>query len=321
MKIGLFTVLFADKSLEETLAYVKSVGVDMVEIGTGNYPGNPHCPVDSIIECDDAAAQYKATITGAGLEISALSCHGNPLHPDEGIACAHHEAWRRTLRIAEKLGVPRVIVFSGCPGGPSGGKEPIWVTAPWPDDFAKTLEWQWSEKIIPYWTEEAKVAANHGVTEIAFEMHPNFSVYNPETLLKLRAAAGPAIGANFDPSHLFWQGIDPLAAVRALKGCIWHVHAKDTKIDPYNTMVNGCLDTKSYTDEINRSWIFRTVGYGNSLEWWKAFVSNLRMVGYDLVLSIEHEDSLMSPREGFEKAVALLRQAVITEAPGIAYWA
>lgn len=321
MKVGVLTAAFADMSLEDMLRYVKSVGLDTIEIGTANYPGNPHCPTDEIIASDAAAAAYQKTLADAGMTISALSCHGNPLHPDAAVATAHHDGWRRTLKVAEKLGIPRVVNFSGCPGGPSGGKEPIWVTAPWPDDFAKTLDWQWTEKVIPYWTEEVKVAASHGVTEIAFEMHPNFVVYNPETLLRLRAAAGDAIGANFDPSHLFWQGIDPIAAVRALKGCIWHVHAKDTKICPYNTPVNGVLDTKNYTDEINRSWVFRTVGYGHGQDWWKDFVSNLRLVGYDLVLSIEHEDSLMSSREGFEKAAKFLKDLVINEPAGAAYWA
>jgi sugar phosphate isomerase/epimerase len=152
-------------------------------------------------------------------------------------------------------------------------------------------------------------------------MHPNFVVYNPETLLKLREAAGEAIGANFDPSHLFWQGIDPAYAIRALGDCIWHFHAKDVKIDPYNSMLNGVLDTKSYTDEINRSWIFRTVGYGHGFEVWKHMISQLRLVGYDGVLSIEHEDSLMSPQEGLKKALAFLKEAVIYEPPGEAYWA
>ncbi len=321
MKVGVLTAAFADQSLEDMLRYVKSVGLDTVEIGTGNYPGNPHCPVDELIESDAAVEKYKKIFADAGVTISALSCHGNPLHPDGAIATAHHDGWRKTLKVAQKLGIPRVVGFSGCPGGPSGGKECIWITAPWPEDFATTLEWQWNEKVIPYWKKEAEVAKEHGVTEIAFEMHPNFVVYNPETLLKLRAAAGETIGANFDPSHLFWQGIEPIAAVRALKGCIWHVHAKDTKIDAINTSVNGCLDTKNYTDEINRSWVFRTCGYGNGLEWWKAFISTLRMVGYDLVLSIEHEDSLMSPREGFEKAVKFLKDATILEPAGEAYWA
>ena len=144
-------------------------------------------------------------------------------------------------------------------------------------------------------------------------MHPGFCVYNPETLLKLRAAVGDVIGANLDPSHLIWQGIDPVMAIRALEGAIYHVHAKDTKVDKYNTAVNGVLDTKHYGDEIHRSWIFRTVGYGNNEEFWRAFVSNLRLCGYDKVLSIEHEDSLMTIDEGLKKAVEFLDKVMIKE--------
>ncbi|HXV99795.1 MAG TPA: sugar phosphate isomerase/epimerase, partial [Anaerolineae bacterium] len=193
---------------------------------------------------------------------------------------------------------------------------PNWVTCPWPPDFLRILEWQWNEKVIPYWQEEARFCREHGVDMISLEMHPGFVVYNPETLLRLREAAGPEIGANFDPSHLFWQGIDPLAAVRQLGPAIFHVHAKDTIIDPFNTPINGVLDTKPYADEVNRSWIFRTVGYGHDVKFWKDLVSNLRLVGYDYVLSMEHEDSLMSLREGLEKGVGFLRELVLTDERG-----
>ena len=156
---------------------------------------------------------------------------------------------------------------------------------------------------------------------IAIEMHPNFVVYNPETMLRLRAVAPGVIGCNFDPSHLFWQGADPVAAIRALGDGIYHVHAKDCRLDPRNIAVNGVLDAKNYTRELERSWIFRTVGYGNDAGTWKAIVSALRLAGYDHVLSIEHEDSLMSGAEGLRKAVAFLRDVVIREPAGIAYWA
>ena len=143
----------------------------------------------------------------------------------------------------------------------------------------------------------------------------------PLTLLKLRAAAGPEIGANFDPSHLFWQGIDPCAALRALKGCIWHIHAKDTQVQLWNSTVNGVLDTKHYSDELNRAWLFRTVGYGNPRRFWCDFISTLRLIGYDGTLSIEHEDSLMSPREGLEKALHFLQGIVTQEPRGKVSWA
>jgi len=263
---------------------------------------------------------FKKTIADKGITISALSCHGNPLHPNKEIAKTHQEVERKTILLAEKLGVERVNDFSGCPGDSPDAKYPNWVTCPWPHDYSKILEWQWNEVVIPYWKERGKFAADHGV-KFCFEMHPGFVVYSPETLLRLREAIGPVVGANFDPSHLFWQGIDPIKAIRKLGSAVYHVHAKDTKIYEANSEVNGVLDTKSYKDEINRSWIFRTVGYGHGADFWGDFVSTLRMVGYDWVLSIEHEDSLMSTGEGFAKAAKFLNDIIIREKAGEAWWA
>jgi sugar phosphate isomerase/epimerase len=128
------------------------------------------------------------------------------------------------------------------------------------------------------------------------------------------------VGCNFDPSHLFWQNIDPIAAVRVLEGAIFHVHAKDTQIYAVNLPHTGVLDTKPYTQERDRSWIFRTCGYGHGAEWWSELISTLRMFGYDYVLSIEHEDSLLSPEEGLTKAAAFLNSIVIREQPTAAWW-
>ena len=175
--------------------------------------------------------------------------------------------------------------------------------------------------LIPYWREAVAFAAAHGVGKIALEMHPGFCVYNPETLLQLRKAVGPLIGANFDPSHLFWQGIDPVAAIRRLGDAVYFVHAKDTRLDSVNCPVNGVLDTKPYRDEVHRSWIFRTVGYGHGLPLWRDIMSNLRLVGYDGVISIEHEDSLMSVNEGLQKAIAFLKEAMMFEGTTEMWWA
>ena len=183
------------------------------------------------------------------------------------------------------------------------------------------LDYQWNTVLIPYWKKATAFAREHGVTKIALELHPGFCVYNTNTLLRLREAVGETIGANFDPSHLFWQGMDPVAALRELRGCIWHFHAKDAKIDRANTAVNGVLDTRRYDDILGRSWVFRTCGYGNDAAVWKDIMSNLRMIGYDHVVSIEHEDGLMSVNEGLAKAVAFLREAMITETPGEMWWA
>jgi sugar phosphate isomerase/epimerase len=105
-----------------------------------------------------------------------------------------------------------------------------------------------------------------------------------------------------------------------LDDCIFHVHAKDTQIYDRNLPLTGVLDTKRYTDEKNRGWIFRTCGYGHAFGWWKEFISTLRMYNYDYVLSIEHEDSLMSPNEGLTKAANFLNSIVIEEKAGAAWW-
>ncbi len=320
MKLGVFTVLFGQQSLEEALDYIVKSGLQAVEIGTGNYPGDAHCPLDELVRSKAKARAWKKKITSRGLVISALSCHGNPLHPNKGFAKQNHDTWRKTVRLAEMIGVKTVVNFSGCPGDSDRAKYPNWVTCPWPPDFSEIVEWQWEKKVIPYWRKEAKFAANHGV-RVAFEMHPGFVVYNTETMLRLRAECGRNIGANFDPSHLFWQGMDPIACLRALKGCLYHVHAKDCRVDPLNAATVGVLDTKPYTDEINRGWIFRTVGYGHGPEFWKDFVSTLRLIGYDGALSIEHEDSLMSVNEGFQKAVEFLKDVLLYEKPGAMWWA
>jgi len=320
MKLGVLTALFSDQPLEKALEYIKNAGLDAIELGAGNYPGTAHCDPDVLLNDDGELDKFEKLIADHGLIISALSCHGNPIHPNKEFARQNHEAQRKAILLAEKLGVDVVNTFSGCPGGSDSDKYPNWVTCPWPPHFLEIVEWQWEKKVIPYWKEENDFAGEHGI-KIALEMHPGFVVYNTETLLKLREAAGEQIGANFDPSHLFWQGIDPIASIRKLGKAIFHIHAKDTKICPYNTPVNGVLDTKHYGDEINRSWIFRTIGYGHDYSFWKDFVSNLRMVGYDGVLSIEHEDSLMSANEGLMKAVAMLKQVIFTEELGEMWWA
>ena len=312
MKLSVLANLYGSKSLEETLKILSGLGVHTAEIGAGGYPGKAHCNPEELLADEKKFNKFVATFKKYDVEICALAAHGNPLHPNKDIAAQYDKDFRNAVLLAEKLGVDTVITFSGCPGDHEGAKLPNWVTCAWPEDYLEILNWQWSEKVIPYWTEAGAFAKAHGV-KIAFEMHPGFCVYNPETLLKLRAAVGDVIGANFDPSHLIWQGMDPVAAIRELKGAIYHVHAKDTKIDKYNTAKNGVLDTKHYGRELERAWVFRTVGYGNNESYWRDLVSNLRLCGYDKVLSIEHEDSVMSIDEGLRKAVAFLKDIIIEE--------
>ena len=318
MRVGVFTPLLSQFPLEKVFEKLKGLNISTVELGTGNYPGDHHLKL-SLLSDKKGLAEFKKKLDDHGFSISALSCHGNPIHPDHAVAKAYAETSKKTILLAEKLGVPVVIDFSGCPGDSDKAKYPNWVTCPWPPEYLDVLDWQWNKKVIPYWTKHANFAKDHGV-KIAIEMHPGFVCYSPETLLRLRAICGPTIGCNYDPSHMFWQAIDPIAAIRVLGASIFHVHAKDTQIYEPNLPRTGVLDTKKYTDERNRAWIFRSVGYGHGAEWWKEFVSTLRMYGYDYVLSIEHEDTLMSPDEGLTKGAKFLNDLVIRDQPAAPWW-
>ena len=323
MKLSVFAVLLQDRSFEDACKYLSSLGVQAVEIGCGGCPGKAHCDAKEFLAHPEKIDEMLATLKKYNLEIAALSTHGNPVHPNREIARQFHEDFENAVMLAEKMHVDTVVTFSGCPGGCKDDKTPNWVTCPWPDDYSEILEYQWNEVLIPYWKKEVEFVRAHGIKKIAFEMHPGFCVYNPETMMKLRNAVGPEIGANFDPSHLIWQGMDPCACIRELgkAGAIFHFHAKDTKIDPINCALNGVLDTDHYGKEMDRSWIFRTVGYGHGAEYWKAIISELRLVGYDYAISIEHEDSLMSGKEGLLKAVEFLKDVLIFEERGEMFWA
>ncbi len=321
MKLGVMAAGLGGMGWEKALDYCQKVGLEAIELPVGAYPGQPFFDPDEVLKDAKLQQKIKDACKKRGLEICGLAVHGNPVSPVPKIRKQHVHAHNTAVRLAPKLGTDVVITFSGCPGGSADDKVPNWVTCAWPPDFEQILKYQWDEVLIPFWTKKAKEAANEGV-KIAFEAHPGFCVYNPETLLRLRAACGPNLGANLDPSHFFWQGIDPVEAARVLgdAGCLFHVHGKDCGIDPLNTRRNGTLDTKSYADVSNRSWTFRTCGYGHGDEFWKPFISMLKLKGYDGVISIEHEDSLMSVQEGFEKAVAYLRSVLIREQAGQAWW-
>jgi sugar phosphate isomerase/epimerase len=291
-----------------------------VEIGTGGYVNGNHCPIDALLASAEKRKAYLKTVASRGLIISALSCHSPHLHPDQQIANEADALYRKTIELAEKLEIPVVCGFSGLPGGGPQDKYPNWVTCAWPPHFQEIIDYQWNKVAIPYWRQAATFAEQHHV-KFGFEMHPGMLVYNVETMLRLREACGPALGCNFDPSHLFWNGVDPVAAIRKLGDAIYHVHGKDCYVDPYNVAVNGCNDYKSYGLIPQRSWTFRTIGYGHDVKVWKDIVSALRMVGYDYVVSIEHEDGLMSMDEGLSKGLAALKEAVTVESPGEMFWA
>ena len=322
MEVSVFSPILASYSLDKALKYLGELGVHSMELGCGGFPGTAHADAKVLVKDEKKLDELKETFAKNNAKICALSTHGNCVHPNKTVADSFQADFEATCELANKLGVKTVITFSGCPGDAPGAKHPNWVTCPWPEDFLEILDYQWNEVLIPYWKGATAFAKDAGVERIALEMHPGFCVYNPETLLKLRSAVGNMIGANFDPSHLIWQGVDVAYALRKMGDSVYHFHAKDTRIDKYNTAINGVLDTKHYSDELNRSWIFRSVGYGSDPIVWKDMMSALNVNGYDGAVSIEHEDSLMTPNEGLEKAIRFMQDVIIKEKkPSTIGWA
>ncbi|MHB8630167.1 MAG: sugar phosphate isomerase/epimerase family protein [Aggregatilineales bacterium] len=311
MKIGLYTDSLQDLSLEAALDWIAAQEIESVEIGTGNFSPAPHCDLEMLLRDADAQVKFKVAIESRGLILSALNCNGNLLDPHPARGKQSQDTFYRTIELASKLGLDKVVTMSGCPGDLSGGTYPNWITCNWQQEFIELHKRQWAEVIEPFWKQAGSFAADHGV-KVAIEMRPGQAVYNTRTLLRLRDIAGPYLGANLDPSHLFYQGMDPFVVIKALgKGGIFHVHAKDTRLDPQEMALNGGLDTQPMAMTDVRAWVYRTVGYGHGESWWRDFVSVLRQVGYDGVLSIEHEDRLMGSREGIVKSVEFLKPLVL----------
>ncbi|MFA7745451.1 sugar phosphate isomerase/epimerase family protein [Salinicoccus roseus] len=322
MKLGVFNPLFQNMELEEMLDYIKASGLDAVEIGTGGYPGDKHCNVDELLESKDAREAYMEKFTSRGLIISAFSCHGNPISPDEAFRQESDEILRKSIRLANLMDVPVVNTFSGTPAGNETDTAVNWPVTPWPEEYSEIKEWQWENRLIPYWQDIAELAKENDV-KIGLELHGGFLVHSPHTMLELRKATNAYIGANLDPSHMWWQGIDPVAAIKILgrEDALHHFHAKDTYIDQDNLNMHGYLDMNPYGSIRERSWTFRSVGLGHSMDEWANMMSALRTYDYDYVVSIEHEDGLMSIEEGFQTAVRNLQGVIIKEQPTDMWWA
>jgi len=304
MELGLYTDSVAGLAFEDALNLAAQVGATGLEIATGGQSRAPHLRLDELLADPEARDRWRDAIEERGLRLAALNCSAWPLHPVLGDA--HAAIIRDTIRLAELLGVTKIVSMSGTPGDGPGSTTVNFAWYPWPDDVVLLLERQW-DAAIGFWTEMTAFALDHGVERIAFELHPLHLVYNVPTLQRMRAAVGPIIGANLDPSHLFWMGMDPLVVARILGPAVYHVHLKDTSVDAAQMAVAGVLDQRSFLDPRQRAWVFRTVGRGHDAAWWRAFVRTLRDAGYDDALAIEHEDAAQSPIEGVEEAAALIR--------------
>lgn len=315
MEISIFSVVYKDLSLNDALDKIKEKGISSVEVGSGGFIGKEHCNPEELLRDKDKIKKFTEEFSMRDMNIASLSCHGNPLHPDKKLAGEYHQDIKASIDLASELGIEKIVTFSGCPGDCENSKYPNWPVSPFPEDLQSVFNWQWETKLIPYWKNMGKYAEDKGV-KIAMELHGGYSVHSPYTMIKMREETEcKSIGGNLDPSHMWWQGINPAKAVRYLseKDCLFHFHAKDAFIDPEQVSYYGVTDMQSFGVTYGRGWQFRTVGFGHDLKVWADIFSTLRATGYDGEISIEHEDSYMSVEEGLKKAVANLNQVVIFE--------
>jgi sugar phosphate isomerase/epimerase len=304
MKLGFVSDSLGDLTFDALLDNAARMGVSGVEVNTGGWSTAPHFDLKTMKASADARRAFTMAFESRGLEVISLNANGNPLHPTQP---EQGECLKDTIRVAGEMGIKTVCTMSGLPAGRDGDLMPNWVVCSWPPETREILRYQWEERLLPFWTEITALAKECGVERIALELHGNQCVYNVPSLLKLRAAVGPVIGANLDPSHLFWMGADPLVAAEALGDAVYHVHAKDTKLNAPVQATTSLLENGSLMDIPARSWSYITLGFGHGEEWWRQFCYRLKMAGYDDWLSIEHEDVLLNSLEGLERSIALLK--------------
>lgn len=307
MKLGFVSDSLGGMSRAEMLKNAQRMGVTGIEVNTCGWSTSPHFDLKNMLGNSSAQASFQKEFADHGLEIICLNANGNPLHPTD---TAQSADLKDTIRIAGEMGIKTVCTMSGLPAGSANDLMPNWIVSSWPPETQEILKYQWEEKLIPYWTELAALAKENGVEKIALELHGNQCVYNVPSLLKLRQAIGPLIGANLDPSHLFWMGADPLIAAEALGEALYHVHAKDTFLNEPVQATTSLLENGPLMEIPSRSWSYITLGFGHGEEWWRQFCYRLKMAGYDGWLSIEHEDVLLNSLEGLEKSVAVLQKVM-----------
>jgi sugar phosphate isomerase/epimerase len=298
-------------SFKEAAKASGDLGLDALEIGMGNWSAAPHADLQSLLKSKEKRQEFLSVLEQNGLSLAALNCSGNQLHPVDGER--QSTIVYETVRVAGLLGVDTIVLMSGLPAGGPSDLRPNWVTSAWPLENGEILQWQWNEKLLPFWEKLAASAKENGVTKLCIEMHGHQLVYNVPTLLKLRKEIGQIVGANLDPSHLFWMGADPLVAIDALGDAIHHVHAKDTYMNQAVLNLTGRLDTIGHENVKERAWSYITLGYGHGEQWWREFCYRLRLNGYDGWLSIEHEDVVLSRMEGMRRSVDLLKRTSIDE--------
>jgi sugar phosphate isomerase/epimerase len=326
VKLGVYTAVLHDRALPAALTVIRDLGLTGAEVNVGGFIGTPHIPVDDVLASAAAREEYLGVFAGQGVELTGLNVNGNPLHADPAVREQHSADLQRAVEIAGALGVPRIVAMSGLPGGHPGATWPNWIVNPWDSGYLDVLEYQW-DLAVPYWTDIDRRARDSGV-KVAIEMHPQNLVFNPATMVRLVERTGAThIGAEMDPSHLFWQGIDPVAAIDSLGELVLHAAAKDTRINDA-CRVNGVLDDRFrrlrpdeervgigggyYVNEWpeDSSWDFVAVGRGHDQHFWTSFLAALQRVDPHMAVNIEHEDVELGRIEGLQVAAGTLTTGI-----------
>jgi sugar phosphate isomerase/epimerase len=318
MQLGVVSWVWQNESIGTAVAAAQALGIQHMEVGTAGYFNKVHCDPARLLDDVKSLDEFRALFDRHEVAISALAVHGEPLHPDPAIAEPYDRDFRATIKLARVLGVDRLTLLSGLPGGAATDMEPNWILYPFPARNVTAIEWQWSERLLPYWRERGKVAEDAGV-RLAFEIHPADMCYQPSRLMRLREEVGPVIGANLDPSHLIWQGMDVPEVAHYLGDAIYNVHAKESQVNERVARIDGVLETRGWERDQERGWNFRTAGYSKSMTWWRDLITALRAVGYEGVLAYEHEDPLLDAIEGLEKGIEFLRSSIL-EKPRSKLW-
>jgi len=327
VKLGAYTACLHDKPIADALKILREMGLDSAEINSGGFLPAPHLPIEQIRAGQTARDDYLGLFESSGVALTALNCNGNPLHPDPGIRQKHAQDVRDAIELAALLGVKRVVTMSGLPEAHAGGSAPSWTVLPWVSVYLDARDYQWNEVAIPFWKDIQARAADADV-KVCIEMHPHNVVYNPATMVRLAEEINAThVGAEMDPSHLFWQGIDPVAALDSLGGLVYNAAAKDTRINEA-AKVNGVLDDRfgrmlptdpgalglGGTETLSRwpensSWDFVAVGRGHDVAFWTEFLRAIQRIDPEMAVNIEHEDQELDQLEGLESAAKTLLAA------------
>ena len=327
MKLGLYNAVLHDRSLEDALGVIASVGLTGIELNTGGFLPPVHVPdIDQILTSDTARDEFLGVFEGTGVSIAGLNCNGNPLHPNPAIGLAHAEDVRRSILLAERLGQTRVVTMSGNPGDSKSSLTPNWIVNAWNSAALDVLDRQW-EIVADFWRETDRLARDHGV-KVALELHPQNVVFNCASVHKLLELTGATnVGVELDASHLFWQQMDPVQVVRHLGEVVFHAAAKDIRINRETVELNGVLDNSfrrlspdeprtnlggdEWANEWPKpsSWDFVALGKGHDVEYWTQFLRALYDVDPQMCVNIEHEDTELGAVEGVTAAAEVLKAA------------